>query len=92
MARYQVHSKSKTQSPALLNNTGEVDQLTSEKDTAFCAGTFNQHSTVGPSMEAGSLPEAECLTFRAHMGGETLDAFAPLAQYIQRVHGGQANP
>ena len=29
------------------------------------------------------------LTFRAHMGGDTLDAFAPLAQYTQRVHGGQ---
>ena len=40
-------------------------------------------------MEVGSLPEAECLTFRAHMGGDTLDAFAPLAQYTQRVHGGQ---
>ena len=39
-------------------------------------------------MEAGSLPEAECLTFRAHMGGDTLEAFAPLAQLTQRVHGG----
>jgi hypothetical protein len=43
-------------------------------------------------MEVGSLPEAECLTFRAHMGGDTLDAFAPLAQYTQRHYGGQINP
>ena len=87
-----MHSKRKTQSPALLENTEEANQLTSEKDTAFLAGTFNQHLTDGPSMEVGSLPEAECLTFRAHMGGDTLDAFAPLAQYTQRVHGSQANP
>ena len=39
-------------------------------------------------MEVGSLPEAECLTFSNHMGSDTLDAFAPLAQYTQRVHGG----
>jgi hypothetical protein len=43
-------------------------------------------------MEVGSLPEAECLTFRAHMGGDTLDAFAPLAQYTQRHYDGQTNP
>ena len=41
-----------------------------------------------PDMEVGYLPEAECLTFRNHMGGDTMDAFAPLAQYTQRVHGG----
>ena len=40
-------------------------------------------------MEVGSLPEAECLTFRNHSGGDTLDAFAPLAQYTERVHHGQ---
>ena len=39
-------------------------------------------------MEAGSLPEAECLTFRNHSGGDTLDAFAPLAQFTQRNHAG----
>ena len=39
-------------------------------------------------MEVGSLPEAECLTFRNHSGGDTLDAFAPLAQYTQRNHAG----
>ena len=39
-------------------------------------------------MEVGSLPEAVCLTFRNHSGGNTLDAFAPLAQYTQRVHHG----
>ena len=40
-------------------------------------------------MEVGSLPEAECLTFRNHSGGDTLDAFAPLAQYTERVNHGQ---
>ena len=39
-------------------------------------------------MEVGSLPEAECLTFRNHSGGDTLDAFTPLAQYTQRNHAG----
>jgi hypothetical protein len=39
-------------------------------------------------MEVSSLPEAECLTFRNHSGGDTLDAFAPLAQYTQRNHAG----
>ena len=39
-------------------------------------------------MEVGSLPEAECLTFRNHSGGDTLNAFAPLAQYTQRNHAG----
>ena len=39
-------------------------------------------------MEVGSLPEAECLTFRNTSGGDTLDAFAPLAQYTHRVHHG----
>ena len=40
-------------------------------------------------MEVGSLLEAEYLTFRNHSGGDTLDAFTPLAQYTQRVHHGQ---
>ena len=40
-------------------------------------------------MEVGSLTEAECLTFRNHSGDDMLDAFAPLAQYPQRVHHGQ---
>ena len=40
-------------------------------------------------MEVGSREEAECLTFRQHTGGDTLDAFAPLAQYTERVHHGQ---
>ena len=39
-------------------------------------------------MEVGSLPEAVCLTFRNRSGGDTLDAFAPLAQYTQRNHAG----
>ena len=43
-------------------------------------------------MVVGSLPEAEYLPFRAHMGGDTLDAFAPLAQYTQRHYGGLTNP
>ena len=41
-------------------------------------------------MEAGSREEAECLTFRQHMGGDTLDAFAPLSHYTHRVHNDQA--
>ena len=40
-------------------------------------------------MEAGSRVEAECLTFRKHVGGDTLDAFTPLSHYTQRVHNGQ---
>ena len=92
MAKMTAHSKKKAQSAALQKNTEEANQPTSEKDTAFFAGTFNQHLTDGPSMEVGSLPEAECLTFRAHMGGDTLDAFAPLAQYTQRHYDGQTNP
>ena len=40
-------------------------------------------------MKAGTREEAECLTFRQHMGGDTLDAFAPLSHYTTRVHGGQ---
>ena len=37
-------------------------------------------------MEVGSREEAECLTFRQHVGGDTLDAFAPLSHYTHRVH------
>ena len=40
-------------------------------------------------MEAGSREEAECLTFRQHVGGDTLDAFAPLSHYTHRVHNDQ---
>ena len=40
-------------------------------------------------MEAGSRVEAECLTFRKHVGGDTLDAFAPISYYTQRVNNGQ---
>ena len=39
-------------------------------------------------MEVRSLPVAECLTFRNHSSGDTLDAFTPLAQYTQRNHAG----
>ena len=40
-------------------------------------------------MEVGSHEEAECLTFHQHMGGDTLDAFAPLSHYTHRVHNDQ---
>jgi len=40
-------------------------------------------------MEVGPREEAECLTFRQHMGGDTLDAFAPLSHYTHRVHNDQ---
>ena len=40
-------------------------------------------------MEVGSREEAECLTFRQHVGGDTLDAFAPLSHYTHRVHNDQ---
>ena len=70
-------SKSKSASTAPLKDTEETERSTSENDTALFAGTVNQ--TLGPGMEVGSLPEAECLTFRDHSGGDTLDAFAPLA-------------
>ena len=88
MSRKKELQWNRTPSTAPSKNTEEADQLTPEKDTAFFAGTANQHLATGPGMEAGSLPEAECLTFRAHMGGDTLEAFAPLAQLTQRVHGG----
>ena len=42
-------------------------------------------------MEAGSPSEAECLTYRTCYGGDTMDAFAPLAQYTQRHHGGNVD-
>ena len=42
---------------------------------------------MGPGMEAGTPSGAECPTLKAHMGGDTLEAFTPLAQYTQRVHG-----
>ena len=42
-------------------------------------------------MEAGSPSEAECLTYRTCYGGDTIDAFAPLAQYTQRHHGGNVD-
>ena len=82
-------TKKKAATKAALKDTEEAKQPTLEKDTALFAGTLNQPpTTMGPGMEVGSLPEAECLTFRNHSGGDTLDAFAPLAQYTQRVHGG----
>ena len=40
-------------------------------------------------MKVGTREEAECLTFRQHMGGDTLDAFAPLSHFTTRVHDGQ---
>ena len=40
-------------------------------------------------MEVGSREEAECLTFRQHMGGDTLDALVPLSHYTHRVHNDQ---
>ena len=36
----------------------------------------NQECTV-PDEQVRAASEAECLTFRKHMGGDTLDAFAP---------------
>ncbi len=36
--------------------------------------------------------EEECLSFRTCMGGDTMDAFAPLAQYTQRHHVDQTHP
>ena len=48
----------------------------------------NQEYTA-TDVQVGIASEAECLTFRKHMGGDTLDALAPLARYTQRVHHGQ---
>ena len=39
-------------------------------------------------MEAGSLCEEECPTFRTCRGDDTLDAFGPLARYAQRPQTG----
>ena len=41
-----------------------------------------------PGMEAGSLCEEECPTFRTCRGEDTLDAFGPLARYAQRPQTG----
>ena len=62
----------------------EVQQPIPGKGTALLAGTSNQQDSsntfeVGPSMEAGSPSEAECLTYRTCYGGDTIDAFASLA-------------
>ena len=62
----------------------EVKQPIPGKGTALLAGTSNQQDSsrkfeVGPNMEAGSPSEAECLTYRTCYGGNTIDAFAPLA-------------
>jgi hypothetical protein len=84
--RVAAFSKSKTASTAPLKDTEETQRSTSENDTALFAGTDNQ--LMGPGMEVSSLPEAECLTFRNRSGGDTLDAFAPLAQFTQRNHAG----
>ena len=43
----------------------------------------------GPDIKGGSPVEAECLKFRKHVGGDTLDAFAPLSHYTHRVHNDQ---
>jgi hypothetical protein len=87
--RIAAYSKGRARQEALMKDTEEAERLTLGQDTALFAGTLNQPpTTMGPGMEVGSLPEAECLTFRNHSGGDTLDAFAPLAQYTQRVHGG----
>ena len=71
-------------SNSLTKSTEEVKRPTLEKDTALFAENLNLNTDsrrvmTEPYMEDGSLPEAECLTFRNHMGGDTLDAFAPLA-------------
>ena len=59
----------------------EVKQPIPGKGTALLAGTSKSQvantAEVGPSMEAGSPSEAECLTYRTCY--DTIDAFAPLA-------------
>ena len=70
-------------SNSLMKSTEEVKRPTPEKDTASLAGNLNLNADsrrfrTEPSMEVGSLPEAECLNFRNHMGGDKLDAFPPL--------------
>ena len=75
---------------SLVNNGEEVKEPTLNRAPASLAGNLN--SNQGDKVhgtQVGILPEAECLTFRKHIGGDTLDAFAPLAQYTQRVHHGQ---
>ena len=69
-------------SNSLTKSTEEVKRPIPETDTALFAENLNLNADsrrvmTEPDMEVGSLPEAECLTFRNHMGGDTLDAFAP---------------
>ena len=73
-----------------VQNIEEVKEPILETAPVNFAGTLNlnQECTV-PGEQVRTASEAECLTFRKHMGGDTLDAFAPLAHYTQRVHNGQ---
>ena len=64
----------------------EFARTTLNGKTATLAGNSNSNTTAtrevqGPDMEVGSRVEAECLTFRTYVGGDTLDAFAPLSHY-----------
>ena len=73
-----------------MNNSEEVKEPTLNTAPASLAGNLNSNQDDKiHGTQVGTLPEAECLTFRKHIGGDTLDAFAPLAQYTQRVHHGQ---
>ena len=81
-----MHAKSNS----LVKNAEEVKQPILDRPPASLAGNLNSNKKdKEPDTHIRIASEAECLTFRNHMGGDTLDAFAPLAQYTQRVHHGQ---
>ena len=62
-----------------VQNIEEVKAPILETAPANFAGNLNsnQECTI-PDEQVRTASEAECLTFRKHMGGDTLDAFAPL--------------
>ena len=57
----------------------EVKEPILETAPANFAGNLNSNQDCAAhDEEVTAASEAECLTFRKHMGGDTLDAFDPL--------------
>ena len=72
---------------SLVNNGEEVKEPTLNTAPATLAGNLNSNQDDKVhGTQVGAASEAECLTFLKHIGGDTLDSFAPLAQYTQRIH------
>ena len=62
-----------------VQKTEEVKAPILDTAPANFAGNLNsKQECTAPDEQVRTASEAECLTFRKHMGGDTLDAFAPL--------------